>query len=400
VRNLKLSSVYFLIFLAAASCAKNGASTSTGLPALPQSWIGGPGGDETPSDEVTKSVRNSFQVHADALETADLRSNTPWHLDGMITSFAVDTEGIFGSLVGEGKQAVKVTWQKSDSLAPAKAKRTSVKFNANMSNADLARMIEPAVKMAVANHSVKDSTNLRRNLLAMGEKFLSNVRALSHVPAVPGWTVHGMQMDYHFDADGDLGNNLSVGGGIAVYYDWSAPTAPELTKLPALTPHEKVVAKNMADFVRIMSTLVVQASADAGDIQKAGYDFMFFDVGLGFSAGGGVIVGGFDAGCDARIQFMKDPELTAVPLALNPGDKLVMQKGGDEIPIDLGNFRDGLRKALKMGAYFSNQAHFAKSSSWVATELEVNFDAGLGGDISITSLLGKGLLRMDFERVD
>lgn len=205
------------IFLILAACSKDqsGSGSRGAPPALPASWLNGSDSDSSSSlppatAEATQSVQAAFHAHTSALEEVLSKDSpaatvvsaeghpadwVPWHLDGMIAAFGVDVGGIFGTLLADANPAVKITWQRqvTPSPAPRSPRATSVRFHPGLTSKDVAALVEPAVQMAVATKSVGNADNMRRNLYAEGQKFLSLVRVLSAVSPGPAWHIDGYQ---------------------------------------------------------------------------------------------------------------------------------------------------------------------------------------------------------------
>ncbi|MDR3607591.1 MAG: hypothetical protein P4M08_09440 [Oligoflexia bacterium] len=403
-----------LTILGLASSCSSGDPGPKNLPALPQSWIQSssqPGGSEDkPSPEATKSVQAAFRVHSEALEagikptngalTLESQGSVPWHLDGMIASFAIDVGGVFGALVGDGDAGVKVTWQKrqagqtSQMSAPSARKQTAYHFRSNMTTHDVKAMLEPAVRMAVATRSVNDEASLRRDLVAEGTKFLTIVRILSQVDPTPGWHIDGFQLGLFIGANGQVSPLIGTGGNIALYFDWTAPSSkPEAAPLD-LNPHQTLVKENMAAFVQALSSLLPEAEAESTAIEKTGFEFQVFQVGLGIGVGGEVGIASTQDSAVGRIIFKRDAATEALlSLRMPPSSRTA-------IPVSIRHFREGIRRAIRMGAFFARQAAAVDTPNWKATEIELGFDTNLGGTLGLATIQGVGLIRLGFERVE
>jgi hypothetical protein len=450
------------IFSIALGCARNTQSGKT-PPALPASWVDPTAknlplnaGDDEPSPEVTASVQTAFRAHTMALENASLRSEisiqsnkqkagkptpkyldpkpetpsdeVPWHLDGIVGSFAIDVGGVFGMLVADGVPSIKVTWQKqaaTESVNPHPARKSKgIRFRANMTRDEMLRTLEPAVQSAIATKSVSDITNFRRNLTREGMRFLSLTRVMSTVPAARGWHVDGYQLLLSFNASGDFTPAIGIGGGVAVFFDWEATSSVPKS---SLSTEEAALKENMGGFVQSISSIIPAARADATEIRKAGFELGVFQIGLGITAGGTIGIASTQGAAVGRIIFKKDehgaapsartigvmlPENDAI-LPVNfistaqPGVKLdssvaiSRQDGGivvSQVPPE--RVRDGLRRAINMGAFFARNTAAVDSARWKCTEIEAGFDVTINGDLTFMTVGGTGLVRLGFERVN
>jgi hypothetical protein len=286
----KTNIIYLFALSLLVACAKpNPAPSQAVPPAVPAGWLVQRHEPEAPlsapSPELISSVRAAFGAHSSALEMVYPSSQVtaptsghppgwvPWHLDGLIGSFAVDVGGIFGTLIADGSPSVKVTWQKQ-SAAPARKSVSPValRFHPNMSAGEVATLLEPAVA-AVGARGHREV--IRRRLQAEAGKFLGIIRVLDTVPSACAWKVDGYQLSFSVSASGNVTPGLNVGGMVSVIFDWqaSAPTGA----VAYFAPTDRAGLGNLA---RAVAELLPQAAEGDAEIRAAGFELQVFQVGV------------------------------------------------------------------------------------------------------------------------
>jgi hypothetical protein len=404
----KINILYLLALPLLVACAKP-ASPSQSVPAaLPAGWLvqsqdsGAP--LSAPSPELITSVQAAFGAHSAALEmvypTDSVTVATPghppgwvpWHLDGLIGSFAVDVGGIFGTLIADGSPSVKVTWQKQ-SAAPARksASPVALRFHPNMSAGEVAAMLEPAVA-AVGARGHLDL--VRRRLNTEAGKFLAVVRVLDTVHSACTWRVDGYQLMFSVSASGNVTPELNVGGMVSIIFDWQATLASGAISFfapPADTAGLGSLARSVAE-------LLPQAVEGDAEIRAAGFELQVFQVGVAITAGGNFGIAAAQTSVAGRIIFKRTSSRCS-SLGEQVAALTFVGDGSSASMVVAGRFRKGMRRALKMGAFFARQAVAADKPHWKATEVELGLDVAANGNIGMSTLGGSALIRLGFERV-
>lgn len=460
-------SLLFGFVLITLSCAKPPEQSPNALPTAwyktetTQSTAGAPvqptGPDVTPMPNAVadESVRTQFMVHTSALE--DLASAptrvakpaaqhqadwTPWHMDGMIASFAVDVGGIFGVLTADGTATVKGTWQQSAPAGPKAVKplkKNSLRLSAEMSLSDLKRALEPSIRTAIATHAMGNESELRRNLSARGSDFLQLVKVLDGVPARPGWHVDSLQLQLTFDADGQLTPVVGIGGQLNVFLDWQKSSVAG-TKGAIRTGE---LFRNVVAFAQSLGALIPEALLDAKAIRSSGLALDQFQVGVAVIEGAQIGVVQNTNTIQGKIIFKRDKgakdtdtassvsQLAARETAMSDVSKpawqaqaipFVMRVGAPQafaaassgtgvgqiessnaqltlvqVPVDA--FRAGLSRAVQMGSYFAQRAEEADTRRWQVTQIETEFDASVGGAFKLATVTSQGQFVLDFDRI-
>jgi hypothetical protein len=149
-------------------------------------------------------------------------------------------------------------------------------------------------------------------------------------------------------------------------------------------------------------------------------------VGLGIAVGGNIGVASAQAAAGGRIVFKKNaaqellvsfqqaPVLASVPFVgvaefgtheTATAGQSTAKFGSATASASLFHvsnhvFADGLSRAIKMGAFFAEQAVSVDSPTWKTTEIELGLDASVGGNVGLSTVAGSGLIRLGFERVE
>ncbi len=411
---------------------------------LPQNGSSSPGltpssPDEEPSRAMEDSVRAQFRAHTGALEKlsqsgSPLQPNpaiygkdyVPWHLDGMIANFAITVNGVFGALLGGGVANVKATWQqpaKQQAQAHHATQARHIKVNSLLTSKQLIQQLEPAIRSAVATHSVQNEAALRRNLNIEAERFLTLAKVLNALPARRSWHVDSFQQQLTFGIQGQVTPAIGAGGTVNLYWDWQKSS--DISSTGGI--RETELFRNVEVFAQSMSKLIPEALIDSKELTQSGFVLDQFQVGVGIMAGGQFGIVEALGMAQGKIVFKNAPDNSALPkkteLALSSvrsptifviaadtsekrlfADQIGARSGatmdglrGYEVPVD--RFRNGIKHALHMAGFFLKNAVAADTSHWKLTQIETEFDANIGGQISLATVVAQGQLVLDFDRV-
>jgi hypothetical protein len=428
-------------------------------PTLPKSWYqlpenGGPQKSSErrsrPTEEMSQAVRTAFSVHTEALAeledvpTVELDSSfalvvrpsdyTPWHLDGMIANFAVSGGGLFGPLMLDGEASVKAIWQKvskQKNAGPGLAKKPKAfKFRANMTDKEIAKMLEPAVRSAVATKAVRNERAFRHNLNQQGKSFAKMARLMNRLPSRRDWHVQRYELKLAFSAEGQVSATMGVGGSLTVYFKWEEEVKNSLIfDSEPLIGFDEVLYGNLVAFTRTMASLIPEALQDAREILRAGFELEEFLVGVGVSVGGDIGVASVEGSVDGRLVFVRGehsfleggvdteskqdignnfvtmvtsqvPSQTHIAYAKQVGTSAEsLTNGGMIYRIARSRFRAGMKEALTMGSYFVDEGRKEDTASWKLSEIETEFQVSIGGDVSVVTVDGHGNFALTFKRV-
>ncbi len=426
------------------SAAKNAFDSARALPAswyqLPEN--GGSSDLEETSATADASVRSLFRSHTKALESsvADVSPFAsfaaplgapsdwvPWHLDGMIATFAVDVSGIFGALLFDGTASVRGIWQQvrktpaAASLGAGKA--SSVRFESKMTQDELSARLEPIIQSVVASGKVRDERALRSNLQARGQGFLAACAALEALPRPRGWHVDSFQLQLTIGASGQVTPAIGVGGVLNIFFDWQKQD--DAAPVPAAPPAPGL-AQNLPAFVRVFQSSLASLPADRLFLRDAGFVMNQFQLGVAVGVGGDIGVARVAAVANGKIIFKADAsQLSAAafePRFENAAFVSLVSKGMAEEPVAFAaangipaetrlngsvsykmgadGMSRGLEKALRMASYFARQARRADTRNWKVNLIEAEFDASVTGDLKIATVGGQGQFLLDFNRID
>jgi hypothetical protein len=205
---------------------------------------------------------------------------------------------------------------------------------------------------------------------------------------------------------------MGVGGGAALIFDWDKNEGSVSNAPTPVDESQRALQQNMLAFADTITTLIPEARAEAADIRKAGFELQVFQVGLGISAGGTIGIASVAGTAVGRVIFKKHTNTEVPPPATyaaagKPRKLNLVLAGGsptDNIgqirEIAMDDFRDGIRRAIDMAAFFARNAVSEDTMSWKVTEIEGSFDGNISGDLTLVTVGGVGLIRLGFERVD
>lgn len=407
--------------------------------------------------KLAQQVDSIFEASSEAIEEGDTQANealgamslenegpaenrppdwVPWRFEYLMTDLSLTGSGLIGALTAKGTATVRAFWRRQgpkptaeDYLMTApeseKNEEPILTFNENTTTDDILRQMEPAVKLAVATGKVKDTPDLRKNLLAAGEEFQMIAMCIPSNDAHLPWWVSRFRLDFSVDAAGRVEPVGYVGGEVRFRFEWHRIKRKETKFLPTnyttLTARQMKLKDSIKDFV----------TNTAGDLQEAfnehsGLSFKAHQIriGIGISVKGelGVIKGA--AGIVGQIYFNrevhrpvlypvkpkslladsedtnssfyiieKNPIQSHIQLAQAKGISFESQSSGGNFTeviykIDRKLFRKGLKKAAKISKFFAKRAQKSNGKKWKVYELRTAFDASLSGGLDAVTIGG------------
>lgn len=363
----------------------------------------------------------------------------PWHLDGMIADFSIAEGGVFGQLLAGGNTSAKVTWQQkgqqkgqqqaaftrsNPSYDPTvRSKATKITVTPQTTPASLSRSFEPVIRAALATGAVTDEKALRQSLVDQGQRFLAVSQALSLVPSTPDWHVSGFQLQLSLAASGQLTPVFGVGSTVLLYMDWQKSGDPA-----AVSANQTALSQNLSRLVQFVASELPQAIGETPGLKDSGLELNQIQLGLAMNLSGDVGIAEMSASVFGKLFFQKNadvtvaldpqvspPQLTAgaiqmIDTAPKPEHLAYAQAVGIPVQaaaasdgvvytIDQSKFHSGLKHALEMGTYFFSIAKKADTSRWQITQLELEFDASIGGDFKLATVSSSADILLDFNRV-
>jgi hypothetical protein len=443
-----------MLLLFATACAKNDSNRDRGtldrdIYTLPEK--GGKYSEGFVPDQVTEeSVSNVFRLNAMAMaETEiapvaipDLPSSkpidwVPWHLQGIIASFGISADGIFGSLVGAGEAAVKGVWQRTDmpqkELKVADGKKADLVVTSASKPADVSRQLEPALRAALATGLVKKPDLLRARLMKMGEQFRVLSQALATTRFFRGWKVENYRLEVGFSAEGEVASVGSVGAAVRFRFDWEKSVA-ETSDSSSVTP---ALGQSMREFVQTMVEDIEASVEQTRGLSRSGYELEEVRVGLGITAGGEIGIADSEVSAMGSITFARDEgeqsqvqtsseNLTefvslvsssvdadqmryaaqvgtpfTLTRALNESIKSAAVSGSSNrilYRVNRHRFRKGLARAIQLGSFFAKMAGSARASKWQLEEIETEFEVSVGGTVGVATVSGDGAVILTFAK--
>ncbi len=403
-----------------------------------------------PAPKADAAVQAAFAANLEALpDSSQLMSSSlmaeqwdkpadwvPWHLDGFIATFALSHSGLFGNLLFAGTESIKGTWEQSaaKSSALAGTKTPALRVTAKTTTAEMLKQLEPTIRIAESSGAVKNKENFRANLTKQAERFVAISRALDSTPFHSRWHVGGYRLNLYANAAGNVTPTMGVGGGFSLFFSWD-----KIAGAPAgaSTP-ENALSQKLGPLTQMIAAEIPEALRDSRDLQASGFDLETIEMGLGISAGGSIGIVQGEVGALGKVIFKKKTDGDLVALAaFNQGEAIadgylnLIESSVNEahikyahdagIPFAVDAFspagagltsmqeelvyripasriRNGLKRALKMAAYFTAKARAADTKKWKLAEIEAEFTLSLGGDLKIAIVNGRAQFTLGFER--
>jgi hypothetical protein len=426
---------------------------------VPEDWYrlpenGGSGGTlGVPSDRFGGSVEKLFEAYSTALEplegssAASVPARTPvdwvpWRLAGLSTDFALTVDGTFGALLAEGVASVTATWLKDDdlgassALASERGRKSNLVIRGTATPDQVARELEPTIRAALSTGRFRDEGALRRNVLAAASDFRAVAGQLSSLKALgSSFAPTAFRLEIGVNGDGQITPVLAVGAEINLRFDWMIQYGDSGALADEVPQSE--LGRNLETFVRAVAPDLDAAAAEARKVESDGYAFesVRIEIGpqangtIGIASGGVNVMGGITFGSDRADCYDPDgdgdchqpphPKLVSAEsegsIALidsNPkpehlsyassiGAPFAALKGplpqaGVVYQISHRKFREGIRKAVRMGQFFAHHAAKARHGKWRISEIESEFDLSLSGTVGLVTVGGTGELELEF----
>jgi hypothetical protein len=241
--------------------------------------------------------------------------------------------------------------------------------------------------------------------------------------------VSGFQFQLTFNAQGQVTPTVGVGGALNIYFDWQK-SANGTPPTPSPATLSSPLYLSLANFVTSMSSLIPELQAEApAAFNRTGLVFDQYQVGIavidgvtvGLAQGGSTIQGKLifgpnTASASPSTSLISEGTGLAAPSFINlintaprPEHLQMAAKlgvvaelsgvGGEVVyQVPRQKFKDGLKRALNIGAYFAKAAEDIGGADYQVQTIEPEFDASLTGQIGLVTVGSQGQLVLDFDR--
>lgn len=410
----------------------------------------------TKQGKMERLVKSILEVNRSSVELASGRRSyvapvkntmpnwTPWHLEAFTTELSVVGSGLIGILTGKGTATTLAYWRKKPEPKVATKNQPLVDneidslptLNAEnvYDDKSLKNEIEPMVRAALSTGKIKDEASFRQNAEMAAGEFFNLVSGLQVDPGFKWW-VSGVRIEFSVSASGKLTPAVplaTVGGDVRVRFDWKRLARKNASGALKLRNTSAGVfgitgSQSQSDLQRNLQSLVAILAQDLSATFDDGFDSKgfrpySFRVGLGFSASGNIGVAKSSATAIASVAFSRDVRDPAQPVARlvsdsdplllieqNPSESHLLYATNNLIPfslegnrsravysIDRGNFRKGLRKAVKMANFFVAAGSKVGSRKWNLYQIKTGFEFSITGDIGLVKYSGVTTAEMAF----
>ena len=394
------SGIWIFVFLLGVSGCSRSTSTVGPQSVIPKNWIipdENADADIHPDAKMDAAVKNAFRLNSAAMdgigdggEDNQPGDWMPWHLSGIIASFAVSADGFFGPLVYDGTPSIKGTWTpRVQSPAPVvhSSGKSALTISRQTTSADVASQLEPAIQAVLASGHGGDEKNLRTAILKYAEEFRVVSQMLSSTQ-LPGWEVENYRLELNISASGLVTPVIGAGAAVNLRFDWEKPVQSELG-IRSETP--------MSGFVQALSQEIQAAANLATPIKSAGFQLNEFRIGVGISSAGNLGIAQEQGNAVGSITFCRR-EAGTVQEGQNPATLNLIRAQNDH-PLERAKFRRGLSRAIKMGSYFARMSKNENpNSKWEISEIEAEFDLSAGGTLGLATTSGLGVAVLTFAK--
>ncbi|MGZ3706191.1 MAG: hypothetical protein ACXWP1_09925 [Bdellovibrionota bacterium] len=412
---LSLASLCALLCLA--GCSKPHDSNPPAA-AAPSSWTtlpeaGGSTSYEEPSSEFTKAVESKLSTSSLALEAASPEKPRAgkWHLGGMMANFGLSVGGIFGFIGAAGTTSLEVIWTRTLNQRAKHAAQAALKISPNSSELELRGRLEPMIKVAAASGRFPDNENVRNGLFARALGFRKLCAALARVRAPNKFHASELRLEIDIDASGQITPVIAAGGSVALRFDWDFDDpVPGVEARPA-TAFEK----SLASLVNGLSQDIAGAVARYPSLEGSPYELKQVKFSLGISESGDIAIATEDSAIIGTVEFERADELPEISPASPAGNVRILNAKKSQNPATLAfaaangithnadtfvipheKLRNGLARAVRIGAYFGKRAKAAESATWKIIEISPEFDLSIGGTLGLKTIAGTAGIELTF----
>ena len=142
-----------------------------------------------------------------------------WRLFSFISDLGVMADDMIGVLAFEGEAAATMYWRRKDvgkSLDQMKHQSSIIQIQSQMTDQQIRRQLEPAIRVALATKRIKDEKALRKNLFEFAKslQYVSGTELLES-----SWPLDKFRLDVSVGGSGSVGLT-SVGGEVRLRMEW------------------------------------------------------------------------------------------------------------------------------------------------------------------------------------
>jgi hypothetical protein len=279
--------------------------------------------------------------------------------------------------------------------------------------------MEPVIRAGVAAGKIKDTPELRQQLLDSAKEFQTVAKAIAETSTDRPWWVSRFRLDLMVDGSGKVTPAVKAGAEVRFRFEWHRIRKHLSHAALPVTNEQKALSKNLENFVLAMSH---DLESSFGDLKKKGFEAHTMRLGIGVSAKGNIGVVKGAAGLVGQIYFTRNVDRPVVRRIESVSDEPIhvierhpspehlkfaegqaipfarMEDAMDEVvyKVDRANFRRGLKKAAKIADFFADRAAQAKSGSWKIYELRTAFDSSVSGDFELVTIGGNVTAQVAF----
>jgi|GEM_PF-3007326 len=352
---------------------------------------------------------------------------TPWHLEVFSTDLAVTGRGLIGVLTVKGTAAVQAFWRKQGVkpiTKPAGLNDERDEFGTGAELAlgtsdtptEVAASIEPLIRAALAGGKIKDEKTFRASLVSTALDLHSIVQSLE-ANAGSQWWASGFRFELSVAASGKVSVFRSAGADVRFRLEWRRimKAGKQAVSTPVMTSEVARFGENLKAFATALELDLEAISGNA--LEKKGFRAHTFRVGIGATASGSIGIGKDSASTFGHINFSraaKKPVVYPHRKIAGEGSILLIQSRPSEkhlefaranqievveqvaYRVDRERMRKGLRKALRIGAFFAERGAVPQSKGWHIYEMKTGFDTSVVGDVGLAKLGGLAAFDIGF----
>lgn len=357
----------------------------------------------------------------------------PWRAEYFMTDLSITASGLIGVLTFKGTATNRLFWRKqgppehktlteepTPSVQEEPNNEPVIMVQEDSSGTEMVKQLEPAIHAAVSTGKIKDTPELRKNLMKAAEEFQAIASAIPSTNEDLPWWVSRFRLDFTVDAAGRVEPVGMVGGEAQFRFEWhrikrSKPSTPSFSML---TERQITIRKSLQDFVVATATDLNDAF---GDHVTAGFKAHQIRMGIGITVKGNIGVVKGAAGLVGQIYFnrnvdrpkVRPPSTKAVDLAgpiymieHRPSAETLAFAAKNNIQfetqskndssifeeaiykLDRKVFRNGIFKAAKVSQFFAERAGKLTPGAWKVYELRSAFDGSIAGGLDVVTLVG------------
>ena len=392
---------------------------------------------EKPSQDFDKEVMDLFEAQGDSYdallqesEYALDKSINNWELSVIRSQLALTAGGVLGVLALKGTVAAELRWFKKSFVKELKLRHdiplndaAHATIDTQMSDAAIEQVLISIADKAVATGRI---SNKELMLDGLKHKINETKKMLFRVPdtTIFPFSLHRLRLEIIFGSSGRVLPFMTAGGSIRIRLDWELLPTGSVNKFSSHSSFDEDTNSSFEELVKAMSqdmNVLVAREPFGSKFRVKG-----FQIRIAQTASGQVGVANASGSFGGMLFFRKNHSsnksnqaftsedggafnLIRVPKALESShepsyilsDKFLtssFQDRGKVISIDRNKFRQGLKKAEKIGSYFIGKANQVKNKNWELREIRTDYQLSLAGSVGLATIGGFGELRVEYTK--